>query len=421
MNLFTKIYLFQEALPTTATHDSVRKMFETYGSVAYVSLPKFRSSPQIKEFAFVEFENRASVVKAINTFKEFSGLLNMDSDPEKLFSVTSYLKEQASENVTNTEEGPQPIEEDDDKEIVSNIDDQSQTTSVTVSETIGDLTDLSDADSVPYGGLAKRVKYDSTSEDKQENTTASADVPANEEEENTNIRKKVRRKKTAAKHHKVHIEENQENAINTVRITTKLEWKRLRNKYLNHQREQIKELKKQLWADRKPKPRVTPPTQQKEQQKIIKNARNINFYGAIKETKDEDLLEVAPINELLDKKPLFSYEPGIIVKVHFDEPCVDVKDFKMEMRQHSFVRYVDVKEGDIAAFVRVDVSRSAPTLIKHCAPNKCQILTGAVEVAYWDKINGDRQQKLTKSLKIKPKRGREKINKLVANHIRFDD
>lgn len=45
--------MFQEALPTTATHESVRKMFEAYGPVAYVSLPKFRSSQQIKEFAFV--------------------------------------------------------------------------------------------------------------------------------------------------------------------------------------------------------------------------------------------------------------------------------------------------------------------------------------------------------------------------------
>lgn len=356
----------------------------------------------------------------------------MESDPERLISVTSYLKEQ-QENV-NVEEstsalqiGGDPMneinneDEDDDKEATSNIDEQSESASATISESVGDLADLSDADSVTFAGPAKRAKYDDVDDDEDDddaNNSKMATTSKGSADENTH--KKVRRKKTAAKHHKAIAEEESKNSISTLRITTKLEWKRLRNKYLNHQREQIKELKKQLWADRKPARLAQPPPLK--EKKIIKNPRNINFYGAIKESKDEeDITEVAPINMLLDKKPLFSYEPGIIVKVHFDEPCVDVKDFKMDMRQHQFVKYIDVKEGDSAAFVRVDNARSAPTLIKHCAPHKCQILTGANEETYWEKINVDRQQKLTKSLKIKPKRGREKINKMLASHVRFDD
>lgn len=421
--------LVQEALPTTATHDSVRKVFEAYGPVAYVSLPKFRTSQQIKEFAFVEFESRSSVLKAINAFKDFGGILNMESDPERLISVTSYLKEQQENgNVEESTVRPQTAgdpmndnnneDEDDDKEATSNIDEQSESASATISESVADLADLSDADSVP--GPAKRAKYDGGDDDEDEDEIINAKMAATSKgsgDENT--RKKVRRKKTTAKHHKAIADEQSKNSINTLRITTKLEWKRLRNKYLNHQREQIKELKKQLWADRKPRSAQPPPLKEK---KIIKNPRNINFYGAIKESKEEeDINEVAPINVLLDKKPLFSYEPGIIVKVHFDEPCVDVKDFKMDMRQHQFVKYIDVKEGDLAAFVRVDSARSAPTLIKHCAPHKCQILTGANEESYWEKINVDRQQKLTKSIKIKPKRGREKINKMLASHVRFED
>lgn len=422
----------QEALPTTATHESVRKIFEAYGPVAYVSLPKFRTSQQIKEFAFVEFENRSSVLKAINAFKDFGGILNMESDPERLISVTSYLKEQqengnVEESTAQLQIAGDPIndnnneDEDDDKEeATSNIDEQSESASVTVSESVADLADLSDADSVTFGGLAKRAKYDGVEDDEDDDVNTAKMTTTSKGSGDENTRKKVRRKKTTAKHHKAIAEEQSKNSINTLRITTKLEWKRLRNKYLNHQREQIKELKKQLWADRKPARPVQPPPLK--EKKIIKNPRNINFYGAIKESKEEeDITEVAPINVLLEKKPLFSYEPGIIVKVHFDEPCVDVKDFKMDMRQHQFVKYIDVKEGDLAAFVRVDSARSAPTLIKHCAPHKCQILTGANEESYWEKINVDRQQKLTKSLKIKPKRGREKINKMLASHVRFDD
>lgn len=416
----------QEALPTTATHDSVRKIFEAYGPVAYVSLPKFRTSQQIKEFAFVEFESRSSVLKAVNAFKDFGGILNMESDPERLISVTSYLKEQQENG--NVQESTVTLQiagmsdnnnedEDDDKEATSNIDEQSESASATISESVAD--DLSDADSVTFGGgLAKRAKYDDgvDEDDAKFATTSKGSGDENTRKE----RKKVRRKKTTAKHHKAIADEQSKNSINTLRITTKLEWKRLRNKYLNHQREQIKELKKQMWAERKPaRPFQPAPLKEK---KIIKNPRNINFYGAIKDSKEEeDITEVAPINVMLDKKPLFTYEPGIIVKVHFVEPCVDVKDFKMDMRQHQFVKYIDVKEGDLAAFVRVDSARSAPTLIKHCAPHKCQILTGVNEESYWEKINVDRQQKLTKSLKIKPKRGREKINKMIASHVRFED
>lgn len=39
-------------------------MFEKYGNVAYISLPKFKSGT-IKRFAFVEFENEASAKKVV--------------------------------------------------------------------------------------------------------------------------------------------------------------------------------------------------------------------------------------------------------------------------------------------------------------------------------------------------------------------
>lgn len=39
-------------------------MFEKYGNVAYISLPKFKSGT-IKRFAFVEFENEASAKKIV--------------------------------------------------------------------------------------------------------------------------------------------------------------------------------------------------------------------------------------------------------------------------------------------------------------------------------------------------------------------
>lgn len=47
-------------MPSKADHGIVKSTFEKYGTVAYVSLPTFKSG-NIKRFAFVEFENEESV------------------------------------------------------------------------------------------------------------------------------------------------------------------------------------------------------------------------------------------------------------------------------------------------------------------------------------------------------------------------
>lgn len=56
--------ILQEQLPPKADHDWVKSMFEKYGNVAYISLPKFKSG-SIKRFAFVEFENEESAKKVV--------------------------------------------------------------------------------------------------------------------------------------------------------------------------------------------------------------------------------------------------------------------------------------------------------------------------------------------------------------------
>lgn len=58
-------------MPPKADHDWVKSMFEKYGSVAYISLPKFKSGT-IKRFAFVEFHDEESAKKVLEVkFKLF--------------------------------------------------------------------------------------------------------------------------------------------------------------------------------------------------------------------------------------------------------------------------------------------------------------------------------------------------------------
>lgn len=81
-------------MPPNATHETVRNQFKQFGNVTYVSLPKYRTSGRIKEFAFVEFEQKSSVERCISAFQQFDGVIDDRSDPEKLKSVETYVKEQ---------------------------------------------------------------------------------------------------------------------------------------------------------------------------------------------------------------------------------------------------------------------------------------------------------------------------------------
>lgn len=255
------------------------------------------------------------------------------------------------------------------------------------------------------------------------------------------------------------------NGLASLRVATKTEWKRLRNVYLTLQRKKYSEIKKLLQQNRQsdshkvsslPLSTVRPVTMKSKPipppaKRIC--TRNINFYGANRDEHNTNTYECSIIDEkktehdtakdtgktqkkTLSKDVQFEYEPGLIVKVNFDEPCTDTADFKAEMRQYGFVKYIDVKEGQTHAFVRVDASRSAPVLIKHCAPNRCQILTGENETEYWAKIAKDREQKLSKAIKVPRDRSRKMRNiikniaeinvvktenKTTVNHIRFDD
>lgn len=252
--------------------------------------------------------------------------------------------------------------------------------------------------------------------------------------------------------------------LTTLRVLTKPEWKRLRNKYLTLQRQKYTEVKKLLQKQKRhgdnrkvsTLPPVRPVTMKSKNapptpKKIC--TRNINFYGANRDDQSTNTYECSIVDEKRSscdelsesaskgskqfaKDLQFEFEPGLIVKVNFEAPCTDTADFKAEMKQYAFVRYTDVKEGQTYAYVRVDAARSAPVLIKHCAPSRCQILTGESESEYWAKIARDREEKLTKKIKV-PKSRNRKIRNIIRNiaeinvvksdnkttitHIRFDD
>lgn len=102
-------------MPSSATHESIKQQFKQFGNVAYVSLPKYRTSGRIKEFAFVEFEDKSSVEKCINAFRQFDGVIADAQDAENLTSVVSYVKEQ--EDLENNTDKQEQSDEDDENKV----------------------------------------------------------------------------------------------------------------------------------------------------------------------------------------------------------------------------------------------------------------------------------------------------------------
>ncbi|XP_053694179.1 la-related protein 7 [Sabethes cyaneus] len=412
--------IYVECLPPKADHDWVRNVFSTYGKVAYVSLPKFKYSKKIKEFGFVEFEEEPSVERALKTFQAFGGVLSFEgTEPDKLVSITSFSKEKEEEEKYKAEGGAG----------MKNVEEEHP--EVDKSKREGDKNDGDEFPEPP----AKRIRTedddssesdvnkDSGNEEMHSESETKGAGDGNNADKDQDGKKKRRRRRGPSGIKK---EIQQDDKVYELKIMPKKEWKRLRNKYLNLQREEAKKLKKLFGQPNKfnkPSKTRTPNQTPAHVAKTIKSSPRVNFYGAL--TDEEAAAEAIKLEEQdqQSKQPLFSFEPGLIVNVKFRIPCANIKDFKAELRQYAYVKYIDLKEGDMEAFVRVDSPSSANQLVKeyNSAEHSAQILSGETEKDYWDKIARDRDDKLNKKVKVEKVRGRTKLMKKVNTHIKFDD
>ncbi|XP_011177357.2 la-related protein 7 [Zeugodacus cucurbitae] len=408
--------LYVEALPAAADHDWVRQAFERFGPVVYVSLPKYAKSRKIKEFGFVEFEQASSVDKAIKAFSEFNGVLRMqETDPAELQSVKSFIKEQNEEDVET-----------------NNVSDTEHKKDKKLKRAVGEASE-------EEGPEIKKIKTESDENSTANETgdTSNDDTEDQVDDDGDGKKKKRRKKKKKAKtleKRRKDTDLNTDASFYELKVLPKCDWKRLRNKYLNLQREKVAELKRKAWKERQqqragdgvsteatdasaPAPAKKPKPNERKLRKM-----NMNFYGAGEEEAKPAPKELKH-NPALERAPLFSYSEGLIVEVGFLTPCVNIKEFKADMRQYETVKYVDVKEGAMHAQLRLDTAVAATDFVRQLssADYKCKVLSGEAELEYWKKIEADREMKLNKQVKIPQKRGREKVKKLITKHIRFGE
>ncbi|KAL6255716.1 hypothetical protein P5V15_012959 [Pogonomyrmex californicus] len=227
-------------------------------------------------------------------------------------------------------------------------------------------------------------------------STANSDI----EEVSIDERKKKKNRKKRSK-----IQDNDICSMIGLQIMAKTDWKRLRNRYLDLQRSKMSQLKLHL---RK--------TEMERDGIMTKKGWHCD---KLKQENDNEKLDE-------EEKPYgrVNYAPGIIVKIEMNEPCIDIQGFKMELKNHSSVKYIDITPNSCEAFVRCDTAEAAQSFAqKSYEGRRLTVLEGDEETSYWDKISRDRLEKVGKKKRVK-QRGRNKLlkraEKELGKCIKFD-
>ncbi|KAL1122001.1 hypothetical protein AAG570_003408 [Ranatra chinensis] len=395
--------IYVEQLPPDADHNWLSQIFSPYGEIDYISIPKFKNG-KVKGFAFIEFKSPEISQLVIKDYKKVGSYLSTEMAPDKLCSISTFELEQNAENKSDDfESGRRDRKRKNHNDSLNNsaeIDDK--TTSL---DTNGDDTNVKTKSKKRKTETAENVPETDPSDDqsKIDQTENEQDQQSLEEdvnEENGNDDNKVKKKKHRKKKKKPKKDKVTAESSGLV-ILSKKDWKRLRNKYLNVQKDKMKLLKKHL-----------------SQQQFRADKHKEQLAQEKKTSSDIPS----------------SYTPGLVVKVGVHEPIVDVKRFKDDAKANPNLKYCDVKEGATLVYFRFDSQDAAKEFSRTSDwPSRGCILVVHIgtmrvhsreeEVIYWQKIKSDRAEKLMKSKKVK-ERGKTKLvkkaEKALGKHIVFE-
>nr|XP_033196841.1 la-related protein 7 [Bombus vancouverensis nearcticus]XP_033196842.1 la-related protein 7 [Bombus vancouverensis nearcticus]XP_033196844.1 la-related protein 7 [Bombus vancouverensis nearcticus]XP_033196845.1 la-related protein 7 [Bombus vancouverensis nearcticus] len=455
--------VYVQNLPPDTDHETLSSIFSQYGQVVYVSIPRFKNNKKIKGFAFVEFDTIESAKNCLKAFEKKGCVLPSYTAPDKLLSITTFdnaekdvtlgneksicsentaanekledtetdksNEQQMHTNINNTSENhdnnnkkkakkrkhsdtesaePGETEEQMDSELIKSKKKKLKNPSDLHSGEI-ESSNEKQSDVFLEGTQRKLHKCERNVPLKEEQVSDNCDeneqmviddstILNNKEQENTNEKKKKRKKRK--KQSKL---EDFSYSIG-LQVMAKKDWKCLRNKYLELQRSKMKQLKQHL--------RKTRWTQWSNYEK-----------NKPERVENDEKDKTGKQNSISACR--FSFTSGVIVKIEMDKPCTDPKSLKMELKNNSSVKYIDVEDGSCFAYVRCDTSEAAQAFIqKSDEERNMRILEGEEEKMYWDKILHDREEKLSKKVKIK-QRGRNKLlkkaEKELGKHIKFDE
>ena len=428
--------IYIENLPSFVTNDSLKKMFsDRHGSVDYVSLPRYKHNRAVKGFAFVEFEDILGAEAAIKMFEggkentvksedksveESQRIRPSDKDPAELQSIKSFQLEQSIEKCG---ELPKCKEEID---VANKVDSDNPYSSNTDGEKINVKEEISHTEKSPK----EDTKLSTTDENVKKELKKECDT------ENETIKKRKKRHKN--KKININMQPSQgtcmtapdgymnndlmplngggsdDYVFSVLRVMTKEEWRKMRNKYLNLQKQNMSVAKGRIRQMR---------TMQKEKHKEVQQTSvHVSYPSQTSSSFD------TPFNTSNGNKNKLEYTPGIIVRFKLEEPIIDQgKQVKSRLRAAVMepVKYVDATNGSSEVYVRCSSQKQAETITSAkglMGNNTGEILTGKEESNYWEKIRSDREDKISGKVKVKPtskkERGKDRVVKNYEQAVR---
>lgn len=438
--------VYVESIPVTVGIAWLKSVFEAYGSVAYISLPKFKNSQRIKGYAFVEFEKPEDAQSCLRVFTQMGCKLPTSMPPEDLSTIKTFSIDNTEENYTPNAKpvSPAPLNvpentsvDPDEKveEIIEKNDyDESTELQARAVETDGYEPPMKKLKHSPKDKKNRKriepsesstesndikepeVKMDKNElSNKEYESTAESEVQENpdDDKKKSESKKKTARKRKAKDRNRAKLNaaknEAPEGAAWSLQVLSKNEWKSLRNKYLNLQRKHMKELKRTLRSKSTPL-----------QMDTVKQTDPADPDTQMK-PGSEQTKENLRINAKCPEKV-----PGVIVVVQLPEPCLDVRGLKKEVRSNMHVKHVEVKEGQTQMFVRFVSPETAQQYCKSGIYDSARVLSGTEEEAQWERIHEEWKARVAGG--ARRERGRQRLVQRALStqphsnkHIRFEE
>ncbi|XP_066583937.1 la-related protein 7 isoform X2 [Prorops nasuta] len=417
--------VYVQGLPPDADHEWISSIFSCYGSIAYISIPKYKSNKKIKGFAFIEFDVPQSAMQCIEAFRKKGFLLPFQTAPDELLSIKTFENAETDDTVKENPLCTQGAMNSDSSEISTEtfkepeehcdkIKKGKKRKHKEINNIIADELERKKELKTDNGKEENQYDSNETITDKalQESTDKKKKrkleivpetIETNMAMEESNINENGNNEKKKKKRKRRNKTEEGNNSIG-LQVMPKKQWKQLRNKYLDLQRSKMRQLKQDL-----------------------RKTKWNQWYNTDKHKIEKDDTEGKEKGNKADISSTcrFSFIPGVIVKIHMVKPCKDPSSFKNELKGNSNIKYIDVSIGSYEAYIRCDSAEAAILFAEKSNSDKqFTVLQGEEEKIYWDKILQDRETKLSGKIKVK-QRGREKLlkkaEKALGKHIKFEE
>ena len=472
-----------DGLPPNATLQWLKAVCSKFGSVSYISLPRFKSD-SIKGIAFIEYVKVEDAVLACSVLNSpppnfFPKLLLFENRFTLQFHKTNFVaklnkyeRSNSSRNMTNRIENQskdfqknsslsvQPelmpacmfnssknlvgendnylnnicVKQESNLLLVKLCSNQSYSDHVAKLDK-SHLAKHAMENNLPFNKCKRSAavplnlyeeKYAIKIPRDSGNENAINHLPENSFQNVYNIKRKRKHREKSLKG-KVNKESNKKICLHAM---MKTDWVENKKSYMHHQRENFGKLKSILQKCSSPDPETA--------------SVYIKHHLALKRSAKESFMEMSD-PETEDKEKIFkkierpqisslSFVPGVVVSLS-SLPANDKSDtlpslphftvIKSYFKQYGRVAYVDVKPGSAHGYVRFETSEAAQSAIMEEKRYGLCLLTSVQEEKYWDKLLIDRQLRRTRERnRVRGKkrlilRAQKRTDTSSTRHIRF--